>query len=39
MPTLLVFRHGMVVSSTVGARRKSHLRQTITASTTAYVNG
>jgi thioredoxin 1 len=39
LPTLLLFRHGVVVSSTVGARPKSHLRRTITASTRAYVNG
>ncbi|WP_442930956.1 thioredoxin [Micromonospora sp. NBC_00389] len=31
LPTLLVFRRGEVVGSTVGSRPKSYLRQTLTA--------
>lgn len=31
LPTLLVFRRGELVGSTVGARPKSHLRQALTA--------
>ncbi|MEV4627472.1 thioredoxin [Micromonospora sp. NPDC049523] len=31
LPTLLVFRHGELVDSTVGARPKSHLRQALSA--------
>ena len=38
MPTLLLFRDGMVVSSTVGARPKSQLRRLFDAPAEAYVN-
>ncbi|MEU5673617.1 thioredoxin [Micromonospora sp. NPDC047753] len=31
LPTLLVFRQGVVVGSTVGSRPKTHLRETLTA--------
>ena len=35
MPTLLLFRHGLVVKSIVGARPKSMLRQVRTCAATA----
>ncbi len=38
MPTLLLFKRGLVVNSIVGARPKSILRQALTASTGVYVN-
>ncbi len=38
MPTLLLFRQGVVVHSIVGARPKSMLRQALTTSTGGYVN-
>jgi thioredoxin 1 len=38
MPTLLLFRQGIVVHSIVGARPKSHLRQALATSTGDYVN-
>jgi hypothetical protein len=38
MPTLLQFRDGVVVSSTVGARPTSHLRRLLDTSAEAYVN-
>jgi thioredoxin 1 len=38
MPTLLLFRQGRVVLSTVGTRPKSMLRQALTGATGAYVN-
>ena len=38
MPTLLLFRQGVVVASIVGARPKSLLRQALTDATGAYVN-
>ena len=38
MPTLLLFRQGVVVQSIVGARPKSMLRQALTTSTGDYVN-
>jgi thioredoxin 1 len=38
MPTLLFFRRGVVVSSIVGARPKSHLRQALNGAFDAYVN-
>jgi thioredoxin 1 len=38
MPTLLLFKQGVVVTSIVGARPKSMLRQALTNATGAYVN-
>jgi thioredoxin 1 len=38
MPTLLLFEQGRVVTSIVGARPKSMLRQALTSSTGGYVN-
>jgi thioredoxin 1 len=38
MPTLLIFRNGVVVNSIVGARPKSYLRQALTDAPDAYVN-
>ena len=38
MPTLLIFRNGVVVNSIVGARPKAYLRQALTGAPDAYVN-
>ena len=38
MPTLLFFRRGVVVSSLVGARPKSHLRQALSGAFEPYAN-
>jgi thioredoxin 1 len=38
LPTLLVFRHGEVVNSVVGARPKGYLRQVLAGAEEFYVN-
>jgi thioredoxin 1 len=38
MPTLLIFRNGVVVNSIVGARPKAHLRHALTDTPNAYAN-
>jgi thioredoxin 1 len=38
MPTLLIFRDGVVANAIVGARPKSYLRQALIGAPEAYVN-
>ena len=38
MPTLLIFRQGVVVKAIVGARPKAHLRQALTDTPEVYAN-
>jgi thioredoxin 1 len=38
MPTLLIFRQGVVVNAIVGARPKAYLRQALTGTPEVYAN-